>query len=187
MAFTRITATRLMSGMTLVEMIIVIVIVGAIFAVGSLVLGRAFESYDLTQKSTDVDWQGRVALERMARELRDLRAANTSDVLIPASSTNPFRFRDAEGNRICYFLNGSNLMREQDTSTAAVSGMTCAVASSQVLADNVTGLDFFCYRNDGTTAAVGQEALLDYVTVRVAVANGSVSETYRVTVQPRGF
>jgi hypothetical protein len=179
--------TSVARGVTMVEMVMVIVVVGAIFAVGALVLGRAFESYDLAHKTTDVDWQGRVGMERVARDLRDLRSRTANDVQIPALSTDPLRFRDADGYRICYFLNGSNLMREQDTSTTAVAGMTCAAGSSQVLADNVTALNFFYYQNDGSVAAVGQEALLFYVSVNMSVQSGGISETYRTSVQPRRF
>jgi len=166
----------------MVEMIIVIVVVGAIFAVGALVLGRAFESYDLTRKTTDVDWQGRVAMERMVRELRQIRSATATDLDI-ASGTQ-IRFNDGNGNGVCFRLSGNTLQRSADGPSSG-----CGTTSPQPLADNVTSLNFDYYDNTGTATAV--VTAVYYITVRVAVSEnsigGSINETYRVTLQPRRF
>src|SRR3989344_299758 len=120
-------------GFTLVEMVIVIVVVGVIFAIGGLVLGRAFESYDLTRKTTDVDWQGRVAMERMVRELREIRSATATDLAISATSTDPIYFNDADGNPVCFVLSAGSLQRGVDVPGAA----SCAT-NLRPLADNIT-------------------------------------------------
>ena len=168
----------------MVEMIIVIVVVGAIFAVGALVLGRAFESYDLTRKTTDVDWQGRVAMERMVRELRQIRSATATDLAISATSTDPIYFNDADGNPVCFVLSAGSLRRGVD----APGALSCTT-NLQPLADNVTSLDFNYYDNTGTATAV--VTAVYYITVRLAVSEnsigGSINETYRVTLQPRRF
>lgn len=169
------------AGFTMVEMIIVIVVVGVIFAIGALVLGRAFESYDLTRKTTDVDWQGRVAMERMVRELRQIRSATATDLAISATSTDPIYFNDADGNPVCFVLSAGSLRRGED----GPPGLGGCTTNLQPLADNVTSLNFNYYDNVGaaTTTAVY------YITVRLAVSEnsvgGSINETYRVTLQPR--
>lgn len=169
-------------GFTMVEMIIVIVIMGAIFAVGSLLFGRAFESYALTRQTTDVDWQGRVALERMVRELREIRSATATDLSVSATSTNPIYFYDADGNPVCFVLSSGRLRRGVDAPGAG----GCAT-SLQPLADNVTanGLNFYYYKNDGTATSTPSEVY--FVTVTLAITEGDISETYRATVQPRRF
>jgi prepilin-type N-terminal cleavage/methylation domain-containing protein len=171
-------------GFTMVEMVIVIVVVGAIFAIGALVLGRAFESYDLTRKTTDVDWQGRVAMERMARELRNARSATATDLwLSGASPAAEIRFNDIDGNAVCFRLSGSTLQRSADGP-----GGTCGTTNPQPLADNVVanGLSFYYYRNDGT-AETTTAANVYYITVTLQVTEGNITETYRVTVQPQRF
>ena len=177
-------ATRLTRapGFTMVEMIIVIVIMGAIFAVGSLVFGRAFESYALTRQTANVDWQGRVAMERMTRELREIRSATATDLAISATSTDPIYFYDADGNPVCFVLSSGSLRRGVDAPGAG----SCA-SSLQPLADNVTanGLNFYYYQNDGTATSAPSEVF--FITVTLAITEGGISETYRVTVQPRRF
>lgn len=178
----RVQTHRLTLGFTLVEMIIVIVVLGAIFAVGGLVLGRAFESYALTQTTTDVDWQGRVALERMVRELREIRTATAAD--LDMTSATQIRFIDAAGGGVCFYRDGatSRLMRSADGPLSA-----CGATAPQPLADNIAagGLNFYYYRNNGNVAAAATQVY--YITLTLNVVDGQVNETYRVTVMPRRF
>lgn len=173
------------AGFTMVEMIIVIVVMGVIFALGGMVLGRAFESYQLTREATNVDWQGRVAMERMVRELRDIRSATATDLWLSGSSpATEIRFNDANGNAVCFRLSPSNtLQRSADGPTG-----TCGTTNPQPLADNVapSGLGFYFYRNDGTPETT-TAANVYYVTVTLQVSEGGINETYRATVQPRRF
>src|SRR5690349_11514938 len=87
-------------GFTIIEMVITIVLVSIVFVLGALMLGRAFDSYDATQMTTDVDWQGRVALERMVRELRGIRSS--ADLTMSSTSTDPIFFTDVGGNNVCF-------------------------------------------------------------------------------------
>lgn len=159
------------------EMVIVIVVVGVIFAIGALVLGRAFESYVLAQQTTDVDWQGRVALERMVRELREIRSATAADLALAA---NEIRFNDLSGAPVCFRLSGGTLQRSADGPAGA-----CGTTSPQPLADNVAALNFDYYQHDGNVAVLPTQVF--YITVRAQVTDGSISESYRVSLQPRRF
>lgn len=170
-------------GFSLVEMVIVIVVVGAIFGIGAMGLGRAFESYDLARKTTDTDWQGRVALERIARELRDIRSATAADLSFPAGfPANNIRFVDIDGNSVCFVLSGTSVQRGDDGPAAA----SCAT-NLRPLADNVVanGLNFYYYTTGG--AVPGNVTFTYYITVTLQVAEGTINETYRMTVQPRRF
>jgi prepilin-type N-terminal cleavage/methylation domain-containing protein len=176
------------AGFTLVEMIIVIVVMGVIFALGGMVLGRAFESYKLTRDATDVGWQGRIALERIARELRDIRSATVAD--LDVSPGFQIWFINANGNGVCFYLDPptpatpGRLMRSDAASAAACS----AVASNpQPLADNLItgGLGFGYFDNAGAITATVSSVY--YVAVTISVQEGDISESYRVTVQPRRF
>jgi prepilin-type N-terminal cleavage/methylation domain-containing protein len=167
-------------GFTMVEMVIVIVVIGAIFGLGALVMGRAFESYVLARESTDVDWQGRVALERMVRELREIRAATAVD-LSPAATQ--IRFIDAGGNGVCFYHDGgTRLMRSADGPLSA-----CGTTAPQPLADNIPagGLNFVYYTSAG--AATLGPTFVFYISFTLNVVEGAITETYRTTVQPRRF
>lgn len=172
-------------GFTMVEMIIVIVVVGAIFATGALVLGRALESYDLAQKTTDADWQGRVAMERVVRELRDIRSATVTD--LDVSSGVQIWFINANGNGVCFYRDASTPGRLMRSDAASAAACSAVVSNPQPLADNVTSLNFDYYDNTGTATA----SAVYYITVRLAVSEnsigGGINETYRATMQPRRF
>ena len=175
-------ASHTQRGFTLVEMIVVIVVMAAIFAVGGAALGRAFESYVLTETVTDVDWQGRVALERMLRELREIRSATAADLDL-ASSTQIW-FVDASGNGVCFYRDGatSRLMR-----SSAATSATCTTATAQPLADNVAagGLSFAYYDNTGTATVAATQ--VRYIAITLNVINAQINETYRASLTPRRF
>ncbi len=169
------------TGATLVEMIVVIVIFGIVMSIGVMVLGRSFESYQLTREATNVDWHGRVALERLTRELREIRSATAVDLGFTGTPATELRFIDAGGNAVCFYLAGGRLMR----STDGPGGSPCGTTAPQPLADNASGLNFYFYQRDGSNATVATNVF--YITVNFTVTVGQVAEPYRVSVQPRRF
>jgi type II secretory pathway pseudopilin PulG len=160
----------------MVEMILVIVIMGIVLALGGLVLGRAFESYRLAEDTADAGSQARLALERMGRELRAVRTAAAAD---HAWTANSVRFMDVNGNAVCFYQVGTQLLRSLDGPASV-----CGTTSPQPLADNIAanGFAVAVLQADGNPA--GQAY---YVALTLAVAEGPVSETFRVTVKPRMF
>lgn len=166
------------AGATLVEMIVVIVIFGIVASLGVLVLGRSFESYQLTREVTNVDWHGRVALERLTRELREIRS--TADLEFTATPASVLKFTDASGSAVCFYLASGRLMRSADGP-----GGTCGTTSPQPLADNASGLNFYFVQRDGSNATLATNVF--YITASFTITNGQVTEPYRVSVQPRRF
>lgn len=170
---------RAAAGFTIIETVVVIVVTGIIFTLGALVLGKAFLSFALTRETTDVDWQGRVAMERMARELRRLRSASAADLAFTATSIS---FNDIDGNPRSFCLSGGTLLLSFDAP-----GGTCGATSPQTLADNIVtnGLNFYYFDNNGNVTASAANVFL--ITTTLQVSEGGVNESYRVTVQPRRF
>jgi type II secretory pathway pseudopilin PulG len=164
----------------MVEMIIVIVIFGIVASVGVLILGRSFDSYQLTREVTNVDWHGRVALERLTRELREVRSATAADLGFTATPATELKFIDGAGNSACFYLSGGRLMRSADGPAG-----TCGTTSPQPLADSVSGLNFYFYQRDGSNATLATNVY--YIAVSFTVTTGQVTEPYRVSVQPRRF
>lgn len=171
---------RSATGATLVEMIAVIVIFGIVMSIGVLVLGRSFESYQLTREVTNVDWHGRVALERLTRELREIRSATVTDLEFTATPASELKFIDASGASVCFYLSGGRLMRSADGP-----GGACGSTSPQPLADNASSLNIYFQQRDGTDATLATNVY--YITVNFTVTVGQVAEPYRVSVQPRRF
>ena len=160
-------------GFTLIEMIAVIVVTGAIFALGGIMLGHSFESYKLSREVSDVGWQGRLAMERMVRELREIRSHAATDITTWSAGT--IDFYNTAGNRVRFYQSGTQVLRSADGGVI-----------SQPLADNLSatnGLLFDYYDSSGAVAAAVTD--IYYITVRLHIQEGGIDETYRVTVKPR--
>jgi prepilin-type N-terminal cleavage/methylation domain-containing protein len=159
-------------GFSLVELIVVIVVLGIVAGMGAMVVRDGMLGYLRGREITSADWQGRLALERITRELRDAAAiaAGSCD-----NSTFPFTFAYSNINAvpISYTLN-------------TVQSITSLLRNGQPLADNVTGLHFYCLQSDGQTYTTTPSAVY-YVTVSMIVSTTNTSATYRSTVKPRSF
>ena len=170
-------------GFTLVELIVVIILTGIIFSFGSAMLGKVFSSYSLKQDVADADWQAKLGLERMARELRAVRSATAPDLDIASAAQ--VRFVDTDGNGICFYRNAAanRVMRSAQAPGVGVPGDPCG--GGQPLADNVTALNFTYWDNTGAATAAVASAY--YITVNVTVAEGGYSAQFRSSVRPRNF
>ena len=158
-------------GFTLIELIVVIVVLGTIASMGAVVLRDGMLGYLRGREITSADWQGRLALERMTRELRDVAPSLGGTVNIANTSCNSstFAFSDIEAAPISYTQSTTTLLR-----------------NGQPLADNVTGLRFYCLQSDGQTYSTIPSAVY-YVTISMVVSTPNSSSAYRSTVRPRSF
>jgi prepilin-type N-terminal cleavage/methylation domain-containing protein len=153
------------AGFSLVELIVVIILTGILAALGAQMLGKTVQSFAFSRDVTKGDWQARVALERLTRDLRMVRApANLT--IAPATA---ITFSDTDGNNVNYSLSGSSLMR-----------------NTQPLADGISGLAFTYLRSDGNTAAASASEAY-YITVSFDVSRSTATTSLRATVHPRNF
>jgi len=168
----RSTAFRF-AGFTLIEVVITLIVLGVLATIGATVMSRGFLSYFVGREIARDDAQGRLALERMARELRTVRS--TADLNIGVA--NQITITDFYQNVIVYKRNAgtSQLERSQDSGT-----------TFQPLADNVGTLTISYLQNDGTTTAA-VAANVYYITVLLTVASSNVNLTYRSTFKPAAF
>lgn len=159
-------------GVTLIEIIIVIVIVGIIAAGSSELLLQGFRSYALGRDTVKVEWQGRVALETMARDLRSIRSKNDISVANSAQIT----FVDVDGKTINYDVGGGQLLRD-------VSGQS----NNQVVADGVQSLAFTYYSKDALLTfpiSAQNRQTIRYIVVALSIKSGSVTYAKKVAIYP---
>jgi len=159
-------------GFTLVEMVIVIVITGIVAAIGALIVNRGFGSYFTQKDITGVDQQGRLALERMTRELRIVRARADLPAVLSSSS---ITFTDTDGNNITYCLG----------TAPACGGGTSLLRNSQVLADNVTAfnLSYLTSTNVSTT----NPNQVSLISIAISVKQNTINAGVRNTVSLRNL
>jgi len=161
------------TGFTLIEVVTTLIIVAVLAAISATVMSRGLLSYFVGREIARDDAQGRLALERMARELRTVRS--TGDLVIAVA--NQITITDFDRNIIVYRRNAatSQLERSQDGGT-----------TFQPLADNVSALQITYLQNNGTIAAA-TPATVYYITVQVDVNTSNVDMSYRSTFKPAAF
>ena len=150
----------------------VMVILGIIAATGAQMMGNGFKAYFTGKNIAEMDGQARVALERMTRELRSVRAA-TDLTLVPGGE---ITFVDVDGNSIRYCM-GTVL------GCPGIAGDL--MRNSQPLASGISNLTF-TYANSAVAATAVPSAVY-YIGVSFTATQGTINKPYQATVSPRNF
>lgn len=144
--------------------IVLVAIIGGI--IGALLLGgtQAFVSQDMKASITT---QGRLAVERMVRDIRLIRSRTPVDITTMTAAT--LTFVDTSGNIVTYTSGGG-----------AVTRNGVALASP-----NATALTFSYFQQNGAVAAAAAQVWVIQVDLTFAGTNDS--QDFRVRVHPRNF
>ncbi|MEW6408718.1 MAG: prepilin-type N-terminal cleavage/methylation domain-containing protein [Nitrospirota bacterium] len=161
-------------GFTLIELVILIIILGIIASISALMIAELVRSYTTGRDISESQVHGQTALERIARELREIRADDNPSPLpsrIPVITTftvTTLEFRssnisnppdDSQGDLISFSWSGN----AGDPLVFTLNG------TSSNLATNVQSLQFKYYDIDGNeTSTVNQIA---YIEVALKVGN----------------
>jgi len=94
-------------GVTLIELILVMSCVAILCSLGGMYIREIFNLWNTVSFRSEVVEQGRMALTRMTREIRQVN--NTSSVLNASASR--FQFNDSSGNTTDYNFTNGNLTR----------------------------------------------------------------------------
>src|SRR5258708_3523446 len=162
-------------GWSLVELVVVILILSTLAVFVGPLLVSALTAYSMTSGTVSAYAKMRYAMERMEREIRDIRRspADTTKYDINAgtlSATN-FDFVKWDGTAVQIDLNGTKVR------------VTYGAAAG-TLADNASLLELKYYRHDGTTetAVVNN---IEFVQVRMTLTDKANSYASRVRVSLR--
>jgi prepilin-type N-terminal cleavage/methylation domain-containing protein len=154
-------------GFTLIEIVITIVLIGILSGIAAMIILQGVRAYSDEQTRSDVHYQARLAMERMAREARLIRSC--ADIVGPANPSATLSFTDISGNLVMFNVVGTTLSRGAD-----------------VLANNITsGTPFRFLDNAGnqTTACPG----IWFIEIAITDTQGSESLQMRTRVHPRNF
>ena len=103
-------------------------LVGVIASIGSLIMAQGLRGYLDFQNMSAADWEMRVGLETMTREIRNLRYP--SDITVATATQ--FSFVDNNAKSVSFSLSGTNLMENSQILAAGVSSMTFTYYNSSL-------------------------------------------------------
>lgn len=118
------------NGFTLVELVIVIVIIGITASIVGFMLLGTVKAWTFKFNRNDILWDGRLALDRMTREIRAVKDSTS----VTTASAAQFRFSDTGNKDITYSLSSTNLNRDEN-------------GTANLLAENVSALTFTYYNS----------------------------------------
>jgi prepilin-type N-terminal cleavage/methylation domain-containing protein len=156
-------------GFTLVEIVMVIVILGVIGAFTFQFVAQGVQAFKKSSARKDLYDQGRLALERMVRELRDTKeVTGSAGSSITFKKAHPAQAAD-NTEEVKFQLNGTNLERVGDPSGTPAT----AVLASNVSSFTVTGV--------GVIGGGGLCAIT-YDSVSTGTASYTTTETFSHTI-----
>lgn len=153
-----------MYGVTLIELLVVMVIVAVLVAAVLPILKGGFQAYFSGRDIMSTDTQVRPAMERIARELRQIRSSATGDLIIAPATQ--ITFSDVNSSSVAFSMAAGTLYR-----------------NGQPLSDRIGALTF-SYLQSGALAAATSANNVSYVTVQLTAVADSTSVVYRTTVRP---
>jgi prepilin-type N-terminal cleavage/methylation domain-containing protein len=158
-------------GLTLIEMVITIVIVGLLVGAVTFSIRDIFSLWDFWSFRTEIVSQGRIALMRMVREIRQIN--NDTSVLIADSSI--LQFNDTSGQTIEYRLNGTDIMR-----------------NSNVLANGTSSLRFTYFNETSVPLTplpldAENRSAIYLIGIDVTIVAGNQNRTLKTQVCPRNI
>jgi len=151
-------------GFTLLELIIVIILTSLIAVVVSKIIAQGVQAHYTAKNVLDADWQGRLGMERMAR---DIRAVGSNSTITTATATQ-LVFTNIAGTSITYSLSGTYLMR-----------------NTQILADGINALSFTYFDNTGTSTAT--LSLIRYVGIALTITKNNTNFSLSTAVYLRNL
>lgn len=157
-------------GFTLIEVIMVIVIVGIIAGLAAMMISQGVRAYSDEVIRSDVHYQARLAMERMAREIRMIRSRTD----IAAMTATNLVFTDVAGNTVGFDYAAPPAIRRWDG----------AVYNN--LALSITSFAFNYYQQDLVIPATGP-ADVWVIEIVMRVQQGAETLDLRTRVFPRNL
>lgn len=144
------------AGFTLLELLVALAISAIIIGVITVTFNTQKKSYDVQAQITEMIQMSRAAMDLMTREIRmagyDPTDAHFNGLLTDSSNLQIFSDLNGDGDTgdeneaITYSYNAADLRIDRETG-----------GSTQLLAENMQGFDFTCYKSDGSETIVSDE------------------------------
>lgn len=172
------------NGFTLIELVITMVLIGIVAYVVASSLSTGIKAFFVTDNRKEALDQARIAMERMTREMRNLRSS--SDVGIGSSGTQ-FCFTNIDGTTVSFRYPGlsANTIARQD-GLANIAACPGAVGGN-TLSNNITTLTLSYIRLDGTVDTAFSAANTKRIRIIITSTVYGESVTLQSEVWPRNL
>lgn len=161
---------RRIEGFSLVELVMVIVILGILAAFVGPVLFNAMRSYQRVQTGVETQAKMRYAIERMSRELRDVRRQATDATFLDISSMTAasMAFFKTDGTQVIINVVGNQV----NLAYSPLTGM---------LTDQIGSFSLAYFQQDASTPAA-TAASISFVQISMTLSEGTNLFPARVRV-----
>ena len=173
-------------GFTLIEAVVGIVLVGVLAMAVIPVITSGVKTYATTTTSINTLSKLRVATERMAREIREVRR----NLVTPANYDITTNISSGTSNSLTFTKSDANQVTINGSSPPLVTlGYTAPSAVTSTLTDQVSSLTFRYYQADGSTLATGAAALstVAFVQITLVLIEDGAPLTQRTRVALRNL
>ncbi|ROZ68595.1 PilW family protein [Ramlibacter sp. WS9] len=165
----------LQRGFTLMELVIVVVVLGFLSAVGSTMIVDTFKTTKMVYASQSAATQARYAVERLAREIRQVKYTGSNYVIgsitSPASSASFTNVINGVEQAVSVDVNGTDLR--------------LSYGAPLVLCGNVSGftVNYLQLDNSAATSTANVRFVVISLTVTDGTSGQSITERLRVALR----
>lgn len=165
-------------GFSLIEILMVLVLLSIISGVASVIIFHGAASYAEMDTLRELSASGRLAVDRVSREMRSVRCTVSGNTCRHSASD----ITTWTGTDFAFV----NEIGETRRVRLDAGSLKLTVGSNEVvLADSVSGLDLDYLAADGSAAAT--EATIWSVRATFTLSSGETSLNFRVRTHPRGL
>lgn len=146
-------------GFTIIELLIVVIVLSIVATIAVPYLDILNKAVTAEYAISRIDTQARIAIERMARDIRSAQSITTA-------GSSSLTYMDNSGTAVTFDLSGTNLQRN-DTS----------------LASSISAVSFTYYTSSGATTILAGSA--KYIKITLTATDNDYSTTFENTVYLR--
>lgn len=179
---------RRSSGFTLIELIIVIVLLGLLAAVGSNMISDSFTTSRMVNADTASKQQARYALERLAREIREVKydTTNSRHCITSLASPTNLAFNKTSGayDSTCA-TNAITVTINKNAAEVNLTLLYSPATVSSTLSNQVSGFSLVYLDASGTATTSTSAVRFVVITLAVtdAISGQSISQRTRVALR----
>jgi prepilin-type N-terminal cleavage/methylation domain-containing protein len=175
--------SRKPAGFSLVELIMVITVLGILAAAAAPIVVNAMRAYDVTRDELATKDKLRYAMERLAREFREMYRVNGEFSISSLSATAPVFTKAATDPTTGASLTTRTVTIAQSGGAVTLSYDSPVVTPAPVLTDEVSSLSFAYYDSAGASTALS--SALQYVEITMSLTSNGLVFTERTRVKLR--